>query len=166
MVTLHVLALNKEQAEETRKSGTPAVGPPAGTDTPSDQSGERQAEGGDADCNQAGAGQDQAVGNPPDTSAGQPPPKDEQNEVGDPPLSPLQYDILDALRALKATDAEKRVTASMIAERVGGGATEQSCKGPLANLKRRGLVNSRTGRHGGTWLISEGFALINRVRKQ
>jgi hypothetical protein len=31
----------------------------------------------------------------------------EQKQENDPPLSPLQYDILDALRALKATDAEK-----------------------------------------------------------
>jgi hypothetical protein len=82
-----------------------------------------------------------------------------------PALSPLLYDILQVLRQLKATDPEKRATASTIAERVGGGATEQSCKAPLADLKHRGFVDSKTGRHGGSWLTPEGLALINCVRK-
>jgi hypothetical protein len=83
----------------------------------------------------------------------------------DPPLSPLCYDILQSLRALKATDSDKRATASQIAHKVGGDATEQSCKGPVADLKRRGFVNCKTGRHGGSWLTPEGQELIDRVRK-
>jgi hypothetical protein len=77
----------------------------------------------------------------------------------------MQYDILQVLRQVKATDAEKRAPASTIAPQVGGDATEQSCKAPLADLKRLRLVDSKTGRHGGTWLTAEGLALINRVRK-
>src|SRR5262249_19838156 len=81
----------------------------------------------------------------PNTSAEQVGAEKEQNELED-PLSPLQYDILDALRALNAIDSEKRKTNSKIAEKVGGTATEQSCKAPLADLKHRGLVASQTGR--------------------
>jgi hypothetical protein len=84
-------------------------------------------------------------------------------EVKGPP-SPLQHDILDALRELKAVDCEKRATASAIADKVGGDATEQSVKGPLADLKARSLVDSRTGRKGGSWLTQKGLAYINTLR--
>jgi hypothetical protein len=89
---------------------------------------------------------------------------DAETAEGDPPLSQFQYDILQSLRTAKATDAEKRVTASQIAEKVGGTATEQSCKAPLADLKHRGLVDSQTGRGGGSWLTPRGRDLINRLR--
>jgi hypothetical protein len=79
-------------------------------------------------------------------------------------LSPLQYDILDALRLMKALDPEKRKTGSEIAAAVGGDATAQSVKAPLSDLKQRQLVDSRTGRNGGTWLTSEGLNLINSLR--
>jgi hypothetical protein len=79
-------------------------------------------------------------------------------------LSPLQCDILEALRSLKATDPEKRRTGPEIASKVGGGATAQSVKAPLADLKRRGLVDSNTGRKGGSWLTSKGLAYINSLR--
>jgi len=105
-----------------------------------------------------------------------PPERDEPNDdsidktktdkapEGDPPLSPLQYDILQALRTSNATDAEKSNTAIKIAGKVGGDATEQSCKAPLAALKKHGLVDSKTGRHGGSWLTANGLDLINRIR--
>jgi hypothetical protein len=79
-------------------------------------------------------------------------------------MSPLQYDILDALRTLRATDEEKRVTGGEIANKVGGDATAQSVKEPLADLKRRRLVDSKTGRDGGSWLTSEGQNCINAWR--
>jgi hypothetical protein len=88
----------------------------------------------------------------------------DQDEMQIEVMSPLQYDILDALRNLKAIDPEKRVTGPDIASKVGGGATEQSVKGPLADLKRRGLVDSKTGRHGGSWLTSKGLDCINGLR--
>jgi hypothetical protein len=80
------------------------------------------------------------------------------------PLSPLQYDLLDALRSLKAIDPEKRVTGPTLADKVGGGATAQSVKDPLADLKRRDLVDSQTGRKGGTWLTKIGLDCINALR--
>jgi hypothetical protein len=79
-------------------------------------------------------------------------------------LSPLQYDILDALRGLRATDPEKRATGPDIAGKVGGDATGQSVKAPLADLKRRGLVDSRTGRQGGSWLTPKGLTHIKALR--
>jgi hypothetical protein len=79
-------------------------------------------------------------------------------------LSPLQYDILDALRILGALDPEKRATGRDIAAKVGGDATEQSAKAPLADLKRKGLVDSKTGRNGGSWLTTPGLNLINSLR--
>jgi hypothetical protein len=79
-------------------------------------------------------------------------------------LSPLQYDILDALRSLKAIDPDKRKTGPAIADRVGGDATEQSVKTPLADLTRRNMVDSRTGRGGGSWLTPKGLDCINAVR--
>jgi hypothetical protein len=80
------------------------------------------------------------------------------------PLSPLQNDILDALRALRATDRERRANGPVIAGKVGGGATEQSVKAPLAELTRRQLTNSATGRGGGSWLTSQGLDHINSLR--
>jgi hypothetical protein len=80
------------------------------------------------------------------------------------PPSPLQLDILQALRTVKATDSDKRVTGPDIASKVGGEATEQSVKAPLAALNRHGLVSSKTGRGGGTWLTPEGLDCINSLR--
>jgi DNA-binding IscR family transcriptional regulator len=72
--------------------------------------------------------------------------------------------MLDALRELKATDPEKLVTGQEIADEVGGDTTCQSVKAPLADLKHRGLVDSKTGRMGGTWLTPEGLKHINLLR--
>jgi hypothetical protein len=65
---------------------------------------------------------------------------------------------------MKAFDPEKRKTGPEIAAKVGGETTDQSVKAPLADLKARGSVDSRTGRHGGTWLTAEGLCLINSLR--
>jgi hypothetical protein len=83
----------------------------------------------------------------------------------DPALSDLEYDILEALYRLKATDPEKRRTAEDLAGRIGGGATAASCKVPVARLGRRGLVRTKEGRSGGCWLSPAGVALIKRARK-
>jgi hypothetical protein len=79
-------------------------------------------------------------------------------------LSRLQHDILDALRTLKATNVDKLAPGPVIAEKVGGGATDQSVKAPLADLKHEGLVMSRRGRKGGSWLTSQGLHYINSLR--
>jgi hypothetical protein len=79
-------------------------------------------------------------------------------------MSPLQYDILDALRQLKATDPARRATGADIANKVGGDTTDQSVKAPLADLKRRDLVGSTTGRKGGSWLTPGGLSLITTLR--
>jgi hypothetical protein len=87
-------------------------------------------------------------------------PEEKQAEA----LSRLSYDILEALRNLKAVHPEMRATGRDIAAEVGGDATEQSVKAPLAGLKRRNLVDSQTGRTGGSWLTATGLALINSLR--
>jgi hypothetical protein len=156
--TLCKVALKGPDAQAATQDGMPL----GASGLPLDKAGAGGGELAGATHRQVGADQAEAVENPSDTSAGLGARLGEQVD----PLSPLTYDILDALRALKATDAEKRKPASVIAEKVGGGATEQSCKGPLADLKRRGLVASKTGRHGGSWLTSEGLAAINHLRKQ
>lgn len=79
-------------------------------------------------------------------------------------LSQLQYDILDGLRNLKAFDHEKRATGTTIAKGVGGDATDQSVKAPLADLKKKGLVDSKTGKGGGSWLSQKGRDYINSLR--
>jgi hypothetical protein len=83
----------------------------------------------------------------------------------DPALSPLEYDILQALFMARATDAEKRQTAGAIAQKVGGGTTAESCKAPISHLNKLGLVATKEGRKGGCWLTTKGQALIKRVRK-
>jgi hypothetical protein len=80
------------------------------------------------------------------------------------PLPALTCDILEALRRLRATGPDNRTTGRAIAAKVGGDATKHSVKEPLADLKRRGLVDSRTGRNGGTWLTETGLNLINSLR--
>src|SRR5262249_45426368 len=87
-----------------------------------------------------------------------------ESKERDPALSELQYDILEALRHLKGIDSEKRKTAAKIASSVGGDATGNSCKVPLATLKSLGLVQSKEGRGGGSWLTARGQELIDRVR--
>jgi hypothetical protein len=52
----------------------------------------------------------------------------------------LQYDLLQALRSLKAIDPEKQAYGPEIADRVGGDVTGQSVKAPLADLKERGFA--------------------------
>src|SRR5262249_7092761 len=67
----------------------------------------------DADRGQGGAGQEERLGAdhdqgaPREVSTTDPPGNQQQNKTH--VLSPLQYDILDALRAHKAFDPEKRV---------------------------------------------------------
>jgi hypothetical protein len=110
----------------------------------------------------AGAGRDQGK-TPPLEEDKSNTGRDQDKKRARPP-SPLQFDILDALRELKAIDPDKRRTGADVAGKVGGGVTEQSVKAPLADLKHRRLVDSRTGRNGGTWLTSTGLNCINSLR--
>lgn len=75
-------------------------------------------------------------------------------------LSLRQYDILQAMLQAKATDPARRKTADEIAELAEGrGADGQSFKRPLKDLVNRGLVASKEGRGGGSWLTDAGKAL-------
>jgi hypothetical protein len=84
-----------------------------------------------------------------------------------PDLSPLQYEILQALLQLKATDAARRQTQEELAYKVGSDATSAaSCKAPISNLRSRGLVNTKPSRGGGCWLTAKGKALAESIEKR
>jgi hypothetical protein len=85
-------------------------------------------------------------------------------EPGDARLQESQLDILQALRAMGAFTVDTKKTGEEIATKVGGNATAQSVKKPLSNLKKLKLVDSRTGRRGGSWLTVRGKEIIDRRR--
>jgi hypothetical protein len=155
-ILLRVLTGEMGAPRIDRAGNAPDTTPPETADPAGDQSGGGRSEADATGRDQGGAGGGE--GETAGRAAG-------QSGTGHlEALSPLQYDILDALRALKATDPDKRATGPDIAGKVGGDTTDQSVKAPLADLKRRGLVDSRTGRNGGTWLTSPGLDCINSLR--
>jgi hypothetical protein len=80
-------------------------------------------------------------------------------------LSHRQYDILKALYQLKAFTSDSRQTTATIAcEAEGKHVNPESFKVPLAQLRYRTLVESKSGRGGGIWLTPAGKVLIRRVR--
>jgi hypothetical protein len=81
-------------------------------------------------------------------------------------LSERHYNILEALHRLKAfTCAALRTSAAIVREAEGKYANPESFKVPLKQLRYRGLVQTKPGRGGGTWLTPAGIALIRRVRQ-
>jgi hypothetical protein len=147
---VHRLATHLRQLHETIFAAAPTLSAPAADDSeaqplvlPAKVSGS-SAPGHDGELRNPGQGEGA---------------KADIDGVKEPPqvLSPLQDDVLEALRNLKATDYDKRATGPAITAKVGGEATEQSVKAPLGDLKRRGLVDSKTGRKGGTWITPAGL---------
>ena len=77
-------------------------------------------------------------------------------------LSDPQRDVLRALHKMGAFDMSTRQKADNIAARIAGrpwgdGAT---VKGASADLAKRGLTASKTGAGGGSWLTTDGRALV------
>jgi hypothetical protein len=87
----------------------------------------------------------------------------ERISSSDPPLSELQQLAIVAMLELKAIDPNSRRPADEIAERAGGVGAD-AYKGPLAGLKKLGLVDAKTGRDGGSWLLPKGHDLADRLR--
>ena len=76
-----------------------------------------------------------------------------------PVLSQLKYDILQAMLELCAVSADTRRTAEEIAAKVEGkGANANKFKLPLVELGRDGLLGTKKGRGGGSWLTDSGRA--------
>jgi hypothetical protein len=86
---------------------------------------------------------------------------------GVPALTPKQYEILEAMLDLKATDPARRKTAAEIAKAAEGPqASAETFKRSIADLAHRGLVETKDGRGGGCWLTASGRALADDLKKR
>jgi hypothetical protein len=75
-----------------------------------------------------------------------------------PTLDQKDIVVLKALLKLGAVDSESRKTQAKIVESAWGrGADSDSCKRPCAKLKRLGLIDTKEGPGGGSWLTPEGL---------
>ncbi len=100
----------------------------------------------------------------PESEQGQP--KDSSVEET-PVLSERQYEILEAMYNLKATDPARRKATEDIARAAeGAGVNPEVFKRPVADLVRRGFVATKGGRGGGCWLTATGRALAERILKR
>lgn len=76
-------------------------------------------------------------------------------------LTDRQRNCMGALLELKAFDADSRRDARVIARKAEGRAANvNGFKEPLAELARRDLAQSKTGRRGGYWLTDHGRKLL------
>jgi hypothetical protein len=75
-------------------------------------------------------------------------------------LTDRQRDCLQALYEAKALDADTSLTADEIATRAAGAKDPSGFKRPLSDLCQRGLIDSKTGRGGGSWITTEGRLLV------
>ncbi len=65
---------------------------------------------------------------------------------------------------LKAFDKDSRRTRQEIAEKAeGAGVNVDLYAEPLADLKHRGLIDSITGRGGGSWLLAPGAEFARQI---
>lgn len=79
-----------------------------------------------------------------------------------PELSEKQYLIIEELKRTNSMSADTRRTADDIAECCDGKFFESGSYKPLfADLSKRGLVKSKSGRGGGSWLTDEGVRVAN-----
>lgn len=81
-------------------------------------------------------------------------------------LGPTDLEVLQALKELGATHEDARVPAKDTAGRVTGSPDVALVKRPLAKLVKLGLVRSRTGKAGGSWLTPAGDRRLARAAKQ
>jgi hypothetical protein len=79
-------------------------------------------------------------------------------------LSQRQYHILEALKRLGATSPNNREPTCEIARKAEGTTAHSATfKQAVADLARRDLVATKTGRGGGVWLTANGLALIEGI---
>lgn len=87
--------------------------------------------------------------------------------VAIPRLSPRQFDCLEALRGLGATNADKKATTGDVALHAEGKTAEPvNFKEPIASLKRQGLVHTQEGRGGGVYLTEIGLQVAERAAQE
>jgi hypothetical protein len=82
-------------------------------------------------------------------------------------VSDRQRDILQVLFEKKAFDIDHRMTTDAIRDEVEDNERGKcdSFKRPIANLKGRGLIDTKDGRNGGCWLTDAGREYIKQARK-
>jgi hypothetical protein len=87
---------------------------------------------------------------------------DADNEPSD-----RQRDILQTLFKQKAFDIDHRMTTADVTEAVEGKGrgNAEAFKRPIADLKKRGLVNTKSGSGGGIWLTDAGREHIKKTRR-
>ena len=79
------------------------------------------------------------------------------------PLSVREIECLTALVELKAFSVDTRRKGSRVARKAyGQDAEPDRVKAPLARLARRGLVDSLTGKGGGSWLTPAGRIFLGK----
>jgi hypothetical protein len=82
------------------------------------------------------------------------------------PLSQTQIEILQAMLKSKAIDSARRKTTEQIAIAAQGPhANPESLKRPIANLRKRGLIETQDGAGGGCWLSDSGLAWLEQLKK-
>lgn len=80
-------------------------------------------------------------------------------------LSRNKMFILKGMLELTAVDSDSRVSADDIAAKVAGPpADSNNVKAPLAELKKDGLVESKEGRTGGSWLTAAGRKRAEKLK--
>jgi len=95
-----------------------------------------------------------------------PPPRQLRSAKSEKEQSKRQDLILETMLALKATDPARRKTTEEIAKAAEGPEFDPvRFKRPIADLKRRGLIDTKDGRDGGCWLTSIGRDKATQIQK-
>ena len=81
-------------------------------------------------------------------------------------LGDMHCDALQAMFQKSAIDRDSRLTAEEISETILPGLDPARVKVPLADLRKQGLAESKTGRTGGSWITNEGIELLKKERPQ
>jgi hypothetical protein len=83
----------------------------------------------------------------------------------DEPLADRAQLVLVAMLELGAIDSDARQsTQDIAAKALGAGADANALKGVMADLKTRQLLQSKTGRNGGCWLLEKGLLRAKKLR--
>ena len=81
-----------------------------------------------------------------------------------PSMSEKEYQVLEEMKRLNATSADTRQNCETIAKACDGPQADfDSFKGILAEFTRRRLTESKKGRGGGSWLLSDGIKIAEKL---
>ena len=90
--------------------------------------------------------------------------QDSSPPVGDEPLAERAQLVLIAMLELAAFDSDQRKTTAVITSKALGETSDANAlKGVMAELKTRGLVKSKKGSGGGSWLTDRGLVRAKKL---